>query len=288
MPAVRYQLGIILVWLLTTAWFVRDEILPFTGDADVGYETILSARKADETTFWTIQLDGQYAGQARTRVHPVSDGTATIFAILRLDDLQTLARRRVGRQGHVRRLTGSEGLELRSVLRISPEGKIAAVDLEVRMSEASIFAALHGIADGDVLRFRVEGLDEIPAIPRTFDYAVPEDAIMLERLAPVDRIPGLYQGRTWTTRSVNPIAALPGPLRWLLGGEPVEVIRNRVTGTETIKLDGQHVICHVIEHHQSQMIGRTWVRVTDGRVLRRTFRLGGMMMTLDRKAEIFH
>ena len=54
MPAVRYQMGIVLLWLLTTAWFVKDEVLPFAGDSDVGYETILSSRQTDDTTYWSI------------------------------------------------------------------------------------------------------------------------------------------------------------------------------------------------------------------------------------------
>ncbi|MFV2065530.1 MAG: hypothetical protein ACC645_01020 [Pirellulales bacterium] len=288
MPAVRYQLGIVLLWLLTTVWFVKDEVLPFTDDSDVGYETILSSRQTDETTYWSIDLDGRYAGRARTRVRPGPDGTTTILAVLKLDDLETISQQPKRRRGSAHHVTGTEGLELRSTLRISPEGHLSAVDLEVLMSEASIFVALHGIASQGVLHFRVEGLEEIPAIPRSFDYAVPEDAIMLERLAPVDRIPGLYPGRSWTTRSVNPIAALPGPLKWLLGGEPVEVIHNRVTATEAITQDGQHVICHVVEHRQNHLVGKTWVRVTDGRVLRRVFQLAGMKMTLTRKSEVFH
>jgi len=288
MPAARYQMGIMLLWLLTTAWFVKDEVLPFVNDSDVGYETILSSRQADETTYWSIDLDGQYAGRARTRVRPGADGTTTVLAVLKLDNLQTISRHPKRRSGRAHHVSGAEGLELRSTLRVSADGHLSAIDLEVLMSEASIFVALHGVADQGVLHFQVEGLEEIPAIPRTFDYAMPEDAILLERLAPVDRIPGLYLGRSWTTRSVNPIAALPGPLKWLLGGDPVEVIHNRVTATDALDLGGQHVICHVVEQRQDRLIGKTWVRVTDGRVLRRTFQLAGMTMTLNRKSEVFH
>jgi hypothetical protein len=104
---------------------------------------------------------------------------------------------------------------------------------------------------------------------------------LLNKLEPVDRLPGLRVGKQWTSRIVNPFSAL-SPGNWLMGGQPTfEIIQHQVTGTETISWNDQSFACFVVEHFHERASSKSWVRIQDGRVLRQQAPFGDVTITLE-------
>ncbi|MFL5341491.1 MAG: hypothetical protein ACJ8F7_15200, partial [Gemmataceae bacterium] len=105
----------------------------------------------------------------------------------------------------------------------------------------------------------------------------------LNPLHPVPRIKGLKPGRKWRMEVVDPLADvvqpalqavqqrfIPGqaPLKLNLPTGPKYLNAEVLTGTAKVSYNHQEYDCHVIEYRGENEVFRTYVRISDGWVLR--------------------
>jgi hypothetical protein len=282
MPRRHSQVVILLLWGVSTSWFVKQELGPLWVDSAGTYRALTWQRAVDETTRWRITSGKQTIGSASTRVQPAADGTHRIRGILTFDKLpQATPDAEVSAGNSI----VPRGIHVELDLAINAVGRLTSVDCGLSILDTHLNVSCLGRVAGDRIRFRVKGLEEIPAIPREFDYPFHSETAYWEDYAPRDRLSGLKLGHVWSTRSANPLARLPGPLQWLVGGAAESVVTHEVVSVETLSFQGQTLSCFVVEHRQQAGTNRSWVATEDGRVLRHEFRFIGRQFTLHRLAD---
>jgi len=91
-------------------------------------------------------------------------------------------------------------------------------------------------------------------------------------LEPLDRLPGLRVGQSWSTQVLQPLTARP------------ETIRSEVTGLERLFWNGNPTETFVVMHKSSTFSARMWVR-RDGIVIRQELPTPLVRLVLEREPE---
>jgi hypothetical protein len=273
MPGVLIRWLIVIGWLATTAWwFVRD-VAPWLGADKLGYKQLLAKRAADESTNWRVFIDGKSVGSILSGVQPRTNGGFLVWsqALLKSD----LVAAAVG-------VGGDADVAVQLNAEVSPLGRLTF--FEVRLSlrsgaaASSEVASLRGDVEGEelVLQPIVNSQAIGKPIRIKFDPATPIGG----DFSPTDRLPGLWVGRKWTTRVVDPKAALFGG--GLLGtGPPSREVMHTVVGSESIVWNAKTWECFVVEDRHGDMIGKTWVRAADAAVLRQEANFGRSVVVME-------
>ena len=235
MPSRRYQVLILLMWGCSTSWFVHQELWPHLGQAANTYRSMTRQRAVDETTRWRIASGTQTIGSASTRVQPVANGSCRIHGILSFDKLPLGSMNLSQSESD---LTDSQGVHVELELTVDPQGRLVELHCVVSLFGSNLRIACQGRVVEDRIEFHLQGLDDIPAIPRRFDYPFDSNTAYWENFTPRDRFSGLELGQVWSTRVANPLAKLPGPLRWLMRGAKESVVTHEVTAIEDLSLAG--------------------------------------------------
>jgi hypothetical protein len=280
MPSVPMRWLIVLGWLATTAWwFVRD-VAPWLGADKLGYRQLLAKRASDESSNWRILVDGKQVGSILSSVHPRTNGAFSFWsqAILKSSLISNAMGVGVGGDGE---------LSLQLSAEVSPLGRLTS--FEVRMSLRSDvgagaeFGGVKGTVEGEELVIQPVFVNSQPfgqPIRVRFDPATP----ITGEFSPTDKIPGLWVGRKWTTRVIDPQAVLLGG-GILKSGPPTREVMHSVVGSERIIWNEKAHDCFVVEDRHADKQGKTWVRISDGLVLRQESNLGRstIVMELDPK-----
>ena len=177
------------------------------------------------------------------------------------------------------------GIHVELDLTINPSGRLERIDIEFSITGTQLKVSCLGTVTEDHIQFQVRGLEEIAGIPHTFDYPFDTETAYWETFAPRDRLPELQMGHSWETRAANPLANLPGPFRWLVGGVAEHIVRHEVVAIESLTLEDRSLSCFVVEHTRVAETTRSWVSVADGRVLRHEFTFAGKRLTLHRLSD---
>jgi len=282
MPQRRYQVAIILLWGVSSTWFVNQELSPQLKHASNTYRDLTWRRAVEETTRWSITSGKQAIGSASTRVRPLANGTHRIRGILSLNSLPRMAPDMGAASGNTML---PEGIHVELDLTINPAGRLTHIAIEFSITGTHLKVSCLGTVTGDHIHFQVQGLEEITGIPRTFDYPFRSETAYWETYAPRDRLPNLQMGHSWETRAANPLAKLPGPFRWLVGRAAEHIVRHEVVAIEPVIFEDRSLRCFVVKHSRLSETTRSWVSVVDGRVLRHEFTFAGKRLTLHRLSD---
>jgi hypothetical protein len=299
MPTRHLALTIVFFWLATSAWLFYRDFWPRwrSGDAppfsiDLAYE----AQKNASDTSWRILRGDKHLGFIHTKVQydgksdtfelssgPVQANTAPQLDMdigpLKIRVSELISKYRVSREGLLRGTKGS-----------------AHVDIQGR----GIARALH-------LRFELDARGEvknglfIPYASVTWEgqkYDLQLEPVpyttrdsFLNPLHPVSRLAGLRRGQHWQLTNMNPLAdsvaamAQKDPALQLLvkKNAQMNVLQAEVLPeTQILTYDSREVVCLVIEYRSDEMTAHTWVRESDGKVLRQEVSLWGERLVLER------
>ncbi|HEV3202962.1 MAG TPA: hypothetical protein VGY77_01205 [Gemmataceae bacterium] len=270
MPGRFLIISIICFWLATTSWlFFRDlwprlapgEPPPFTVD--------LADEASDQKIYWAVLKDGANKGYAQTWVKYYSeDDTFEIAGVIKIWESP--------------HKEGGPDLEMESQSRVTREGELRQITAHAKVKEIRVQVA------GRVAKRRLFTRFDIitPVFPLKFDLPpvpVSHRGNILNPLLPVNRIQGLALGQGWRVPLVDP---LEDALKSLTGGTlDVRFFDARVLPEFQIlnRGLGKNDQCLVIEYKGEDRHAKTWVRESDGLVLRQEATLNGETLILQRE-----
>lgn len=294
MPSRPVTALIILFWLGTVGWFGYRELWPILFPADV---PPFSIELADEVTseiggqirgpdvLWGIYRGDTRIGRAETRLR-----------YFREDNTFEMETRMV----EVKLLSFVEVPEMKNTYRLTRSGKLLAIRMEGRMQilsfegKASFSGEVH---EGKLNRHGT--IDLRPFAAKTEVNLEPVDAptgSVLNPMHPVPRIKGLRPGRQWRMPILNPLGdAIEPALKAVAASQKLDLSKiNLPTGpkfvdaevlneTAMIKLNDKEYDCRIIEYRGEDRPARTYVRISDGAVMRQEAYALGEQITLRRE-----
>jgi hypothetical protein len=281
MPPRPIVVLVVLGWLATAVWLATEKWLPWLRPVDEpGFAVELADEVAPQYASWSLHRRGKKIGNAETRMAPRKDGhfelstrlrdleLATGPAVIKVPLFHTI--RTVARDGDLVSLTARATLLAR-----------------VFGAELKIEAIVEGSVQGNEFRGTCEfdlgsgptkqPLEPIPLISKA----------AFSPFEPLQKYPPLRAGQTWRVSTVDPVSeALDGALRQVASrmladafqgkapfGLPArrpakELLARVLADTEDVVHRGKSRACWVIVFHGDELTAKTWVDVTDGRVLR--------------------
>ncbi|MEO2088075.1 MAG: hypothetical protein ABGY75_01065 [Gemmataceae bacterium] len=277
---------ILLFWLAVSAYVVRREVVPrYFADTPPRIDFVLVDELSTTPATWSVYRDDKKVGSMTSRIEHVP-----------ADDTFRFTTRYHGLKFDVLKVTlGVPSAE--TVVRVSRDGRLREQNMTGQF-DALFGAVAVGSAKAEV-RSRVENGQlvgraklDVPAllakpIDEELDPVPVPDGQVLNPLMPVDRLAGVTPGRRWTIRQTDPLRdslqllarrvlkqQMPGAggeskLFDGFAGSP-ELLAEVLPEPEYIAREGLPVPCWVIRYESAdkQFTARTFVRRTDGQVLR--------------------
>jgi hypothetical protein len=289
MPSRLWCLAILALWVATLGWFVRREILPhYLADAPPLHQIDLSdeAMRQSIPVRWSLSRNGQYLAPVNTLVkfNDADDTFSVISDVFRFELVKV----------------GDTALfveKFRNVYRVTRRGTIVGMQTQVIIKiggesmEVNIAA---DIVDGQAVpRCQVKS-PWINLEPKLEPIAVAAGG-GLNPMHPVHRINGLRVGQRWAMPLIDSLAdvqraAIEGVVKKMsglslpsLGETGRQVLIAEVTGPMALEWNGIDHECLVIEYRGDNVSGKTWVRRSDGLVLRQEARNGTDELVLQRE-----
>jgi hypothetical protein len=266
MPSRPVTVTILVFWLAAVAWFCRHDLWPRLRPGDRPPYTLDLAQEVSgpEARHWNVFHNGKTIGQARSWVgHNRDDDTYELFTRINFFRFELAA-------VHVQRM--------KSMYRVTRDGYLRAVDADMAFSLGAdegpqVTASVQGeVRDGvltphwkieaPALRTHKEG--DLQAIE------VSNNRSVLSPMQPWNRLLNVQENRTWRIELFDPLMAALSGLAPVPGRDlGVRTLEAGVLqGTRDLSWNNQDVPCLVIEYRGEGIVGRTFVRQSDGLVLR--------------------
>ncbi len=264
MPSRPWILAIIAFWIGTTGWTLYRDLWPRFKARDAPPFTIDLAEEAGgehTAATWAVRWRGQRVGGAKTWVQRHAP-----------DDSYELHSKY---KFHSFRIGVVEVQKMDSMHRVSKDGELREVRANVTIAIAGFAEQMEATATGTVSDRRLTPRLQItsPLGNRQLEMdpvEVPAHHSMLSPLLPWNRLSDIQPNQRWQITVFDPLsdslaAALPG----MSGGQRImEAGVREETDEDYWYVRGEKTPCHVIEYRGDDMKALTWVRKSDGLVLR--------------------
>ncbi|QJW96655.1 hypothetical protein [Frigoriglobus tundricola] len=290
MPSRFVVAGIFAFWLVTTGYVAYRDLWPrvfASGPPPVSIELADEARQ-NVPARWVLYRNGDRVGRLVTQMKYLDADDAFVFTY-RYSDL-ALA------QGDIA-LTASEAV---SEVRVSRAGDLkeqvmtAKVKVQFRGAEIAGTIGVRGTVTNETLTGRAELTSDLINLAGDLDpVPVPRGGQPLNTLQPVNRLGGLRGGSEWVVHESNPLGdALGELLHKKLAEQGIRLKEQQKKGSavaevgaapQVLEWQKQAVPCWVIEYRRAEPFARTWVRVSDGKVLRQEAFEKGESLTFERE-----
>jgi hypothetical protein len=276
MPPRLFTLAVVAFWLATSGWLFYRELWPKLRPGEPPPYTIDLVDEARQHTtpiLWSVYRGQQKIGKARTWVtYRESDDTFELHGAMDQLELYRSALVTVVVQ-HAANMN-----------RISRDGELREMSTDIALALPRLELKLKAHFDGQVQGrlFHARGWVEWPGGRKDMSIepvALSAYGAVLNPLQPVNRIQGLKPGQRWRIPLVDPLsdavaATLPG-----LPSGPRVLDAAVLPETQLLSWDDQEVPCLVIEYTgDADVSARTWVRESDGLVLRQEARQGDLLI----------
>jgi hypothetical protein len=292
MPSRPVVAAILAFWLATAGYAFYRDVWPrlvSSGPPPLLIDLADEASQFSAGIDWTLYRGDHKVGQLTTRTaYRDADDTFLLthkyrqvrfdFGGARVEVPELVTTTRVTRSGELRE-QAMEGT-LKVQLAVAGAG---FVDL------AEARAKVEGRVEGGRFVGRCELASPLGNVNRDLDPVPVPTGQALNPLQPVNRLDGVRPGRQWVIYTFDPLAEAVAALgRGQLGGlglperqrEPL--IAEVLSSPQPLDRKGGPVPCWVIEYRNGDVQARTWVRVSDGRVLRQEAAGFGERIAIDR------
>jgi hypothetical protein len=271
MPSRLVALAIVLFWLISTTWLIVREIVPlYRAGQPPAFFTDVITEVSGTTINWKLLKKGQSIGIATSQIQPVrSDRGYELTSTLQFEAFQLEV---VNVKVEIKKIV--------TRFRLSRHGKLKERSFEIRvLAPAEVRAELRGVVEDGVIypKFLVSGV-EYPGPP-----PVPVESLgdVLNTTHPLNRIPGLWVGRTWKVAHFNPLG-LVIPVGKLTPSTKIAEVEEDV-----LEWQNETVRCFRIDYREpgKKATAHTWVRRSDGLVLCQQVSDGGMDWEIVREVQ---
>jgi hypothetical protein len=266
--------GIVLFWLATTAYTAYRDVWPRvfqTGPPPVTIELADEARQ-NVPAKWQLSRNGQKVGRLTTLMQYNDAENAFVFSY-----------RYTGLKFEQSGVT-LEVPQATSEVRMTRDGDLKAQTMNVQVSlggskEVGGTIDVRGAVTNGVLTGRVEIKSAFLNLAGDLDPVPVPKGLPLNPLQPVNRIANVTAGQQWQVSESNPMGEAAGSLIRKKLSEfglrlPEEKKKDSLVAKvgdepQPLKLPrGEEVACWVIEYRRAEPVARTWVRASDGKVMR--------------------
>jgi hypothetical protein len=291
MPPRFVVFGIVAFWLAVTGFAFYRDVWPrlFSNEPPPVSIELADEARQNVPSRWAIARNGARVGRLTTQMQYLDATDEFVFtyryADLALDQSgvtlklpEAVSEVRLSRAGHLKaqKMTAKAEALLKGV-------SIGGGSVSVRATVTD--GTLSGRAEIKSTLFNLEGdLDPVP---------VPAGQ-PLNPLQPVNRIANVRPGREWTVHESNPLQDAVGNLfRKQLSSVaglrlPEEKKRDSLVARvdseqQELTVRGASERCWVIEYRRAEPVARTWVRATDGKVLKQEAFEKGETLSFERE-----
>jgi len=289
MPSRRSIALILAFWVAVTGYVLYRDVAPVllaSGPPPIAID--LADEAAQNIPIrWTLTWNGKPAGKLTTQMRYIdADDTfrftndyrgfryeASGIAVV-VPELRNVTR--ISRSGDLREQSG--------------EGKLEVYLGELRLGEAT--AKVVGTVTNGQLIATCEVKSPLGDVSKTLDPVPVPSGLPLNPLQPVNRIANLSPGREWVVHENNPLddalAALAREKATQFGlklpESPSGPLRAEVlSSAQNLDWHGHATACWVIEYRrEGELVARTWVRVTDGKVMKQEAFKKGENLSIER------
>jgi hypothetical protein len=290
MPPRGIVAGILAFWLVTTGFIFYRDLWPrlfASGPPPVSIELADEARQ-NVPARWTLYRNGQKVGGLTTLTKYLDSEDAFLFTYhysdLKLE--QSDIALEVPDASSEMLLTRSGNLKAQTM-----NGKVKASFRGAEIAEGTI--AIRGTVTNGVLTGRAELKSNWGNLAGDIDpVPVPRGGQPLNPLQPVSRL-HVRAGQQWEIHESNPLQEAVVALLKKKVGEaglrlPEEKRRESLVGQvsnspQPLSWQKAEVACWVIEYRRTEPVARTWVRASDGKVLRQEAFEKGENLTFERE-----
>jgi len=261
-----YNTSVVVLWLATMSWLVREKVLPplLVGEPP-SYCQVIEAQNRDPPVGWKVLWKGEPLGWALTDTKLQPTGLTEIHGRVHFDKFPIGAMTPVWLQpflGLIKKPAGQLRMDASSELLIDTFGRLLRFDSAVQLDPLIEKVSMRGTVEGGQLELLVRSGNQ----SFSHEIPLPPKALLSDALSPQTRLPGLHVGQTWSVPIFNPL----WPTK-----SPIEIICATVEGSEPIYWNGViEDAWLVVYRHDSgsgarasqNVKGRLWVR-RDGAVL---------------------
>ncbi len=283
--------GIFAFWLATTGFIFYRDLWPrlfASGPPPVSIELADEARQ-NVPARWTLYRNGQKVGRLATQMK-YNDAEDTFQFTYRYSELKleqadiTLAASEAVSEV---RMTRAGELKEQTM-----NGKVSVLIRGVEIAQGTI--DIRGVVADGMLTGRAELKNNLLDLAGDLDpVPVPRGSQPLNPLQPVNRLGHVRGGQVWEVHESNPLQDAVGNLLRKKVAEvgirlPEEKRKESLVARvgdspQSLNWQGQEVQCWVIEYRRAEPVARTWVRVSDGKVLRQEAFEKGESLTFERE-----
>jgi hypothetical protein len=288
MPSRLSIFAIVAFWLAATSWLIHRDLWPRLRTGEPPPITIDLADEASRgnSIRWTMYRDGHRAGYAKNGTeYNQTDDTFTLLSEFKL--------------WYHRDLKGTADRIIVSHCQVTREGQLKGFAAYVTLTFGE--QEVKGSLIGQIEDQRLSGRVHVKTSAGDFDQAIEPIPVssrgsMLNPTQPVNRIVGLRRGQHWRMPLIDPVVecgldVLQKKLtEWGLGmlarrpAVPTFLDAEVLAETKDLEWHSNErpVRCLVIEYSGEDTSGRTWVRASDGLVLRQEMKRHGDEIVLQR------
>jgi hypothetical protein len=270
MPSRLGILSIVVFWLVSTTWLIVREIVPtFRAGEPPAFLTDVTDEVGGTTINWRILRKGARVGDGYSHVRRRSDRTFELFSELKFQKLPLL------NTWDIKRIAGR--------YRVDRDGNLQDLETEVKLATEAfeIKAVVKGVVQGGMFTPRIY-LDDVeknlgPFQPQAVRVA--SHGNILNTMHLLNKIQGLYLGRTWKVPLLDPLGSI------LPGRKTTTSILIAEVNEDNLDWQGQIVPCFRVDYHEpgKGATAHTWVRRRDGLVLQQEANRDEMDLTLVRE-----
>ncbi|MFL5329866.1 MAG: hypothetical protein ACJ8C4_13230 [Gemmataceae bacterium] len=289
MPSRSATLVIVLFWLATTGWYLARDVLPYyASDAPPPYVIDLAdeALRQKVPVRWAFSRNGVFLGTLKTSIeYREADKSADESFQFDCNMKGDIHIAKIGEYDVA--LT-----DFHDAYRVTRTGELLGTDSDVSFSVSGMLCRLQirsEIRNGEAaLNCRISYPGGV--IKPELDPMPVSRAGVLNAMHPVHRILGVKPGMRWRAPMVDSITQVQHfvfeqLLRKIGLNLPsaARVLTAEVTGPHEFRWRDRSVLCHIIEYRGDEYTARSWIRTTDGAVLRQTASANDVEFALERE-----
>jgi hypothetical protein len=272
MPSRWMCFAILGLWLFATASLVRREVLPrwVVGPAP-SLKSLAKGLELPAPSRWAILALDAKGGELK--VGQIDSEAARDGEWVTLTSRVALQAGAI-LQGTPLRVDADVELAIHSETKLDSSGELASMKATVSEAEGGhVWMTLTADRRGGRIELAADGAEGAIRFRESFPYT--SSGQLQQTFGPVENLRGLVVGQSWESRVVNPLAP----------GAPAKA-RVEVRARKVIRWQGKLVETLEVVTEMKPFQARTWVRPTDGVILRQEVPIPFVKLILERRGEV--